>query len=100
MSTFDFLSNDSKDYPLHPYLEYKKSLHHINQLTVSDVQSFEKKHRKLPFVKTIRSRYLDHLAKNERWADFKVANCCPAILKAVSVTTIMRKAKRDTQKQC
>lgn len=56
------------NYPLYPYLQYqwlKENLHQEEQIL-----SFLAAYKSTRYAGLLRSRWLDYLAKNERWSDF------------------------------
>ncbi len=61
------ISATLSDYPLYPYLQYlwlKDNLQHSLQ-----VQSFLAAYRETRYAGLLRSKWLDYLAKNERWLE-------------------------------
>lgn len=68
--TYDFLVKDIKNYALYPYLDYKKTLNELDENSIQKMTAFEKKYQSLPFIQSVRSRYLDQLANKKLWRDF------------------------------
>ena len=56
-------------YPLHPYLDYRLFLEQLADRTPSQFNAFVERYKSLPFVGTLRSRYLLRLADEGRWKD-------------------------------
>lgn len=70
MLTFQKLKSTLKDYPLYPYLDYREMIQQLDSASLQKVTEFEKKHAQLPFINTVRGRYLQKLASERNWVDF------------------------------
>lgn len=68
--TYQYLTQEIKDYPLFPYLDYQYILQGLNGYSVEQIQAIEKKYSTMPFANNIKNSYLNLLAKKEAWADF------------------------------
>jgi len=56
------------DYPLYPYLQYQWLKDNLQQ--ADQVLSFLAAYKETRYAELLRSKWLDYLAKNERWNDF------------------------------
>ncbi|MGR9012051.1 MAG: transglycosylase SLT domain-containing protein [Gammaproteobacteria bacterium] len=56
------------DYPLYPYLQYLWLKDNLQQ--TSQVLAFLASNKETRYAGLLRSKWLDYLAKNERWSDF------------------------------
>ncbi len=70
-AAFMHLSATLVDYPLYPYLQYQWLKDNL-QLT-DRVQTFLASYKETRYAGLLRSKWLDYLARNERWNDF-IAN--------------------------
>lgn len=67
-AAFMHISATLTGYPLYPYLQYlwlKDNLHQTNQ-----VLAFLAAYKESRYARILRSKWLDHLARNEQWHDF------------------------------
>jgi soluble lytic murein transglycosylase len=62
------LSENLTDYPLFPYLKYQWLKDHIDQ--ADQVLAFLSTYKDTRYASSLRSKWLDYLAENERWNDF------------------------------
>jgi soluble lytic murein transglycosylase len=62
------LSNTLKSYPLYPYLEYQRLKDHPER--TGEILQFLNTYGSTRYADPLQSRWLHHLAKNERWLDF------------------------------
>ena len=62
------LSESLTDYPLFPYLKYQWLKDHIDQ--TDQVLAFLSTYKDTRYASSLRSKWLDYLAENERWNDF------------------------------
>jgi len=67
-TAFMRISATLKNYPLYPYLQYlwlKDNLHQTDQ-----VLAFLVAYKDSRYARLLRTKWLDHLARNEQWSDF------------------------------
>ena len=67
LASFRRLRGKLKAYPLAPYLDYRHFINDLESRSPRDFNEFATQYRKLPFIGTVRSRYLLHLAQRGRW---------------------------------
>ena len=67
-SAFLKLSSTLADYPLYPYLQYQWLKNNLSQ--TDKILSFLSAYKDTRYASLIRSKWLDYLAKNERWIEF------------------------------
>ena len=65
---FVFESNQLKDYPLYPYLQYQWLRDHLNQTT--KIKAFLKDHSNTRYARFLKKRWLFSLAKQKKWKTF------------------------------
>ncbi len=70
-NTADFLalSSSIQDYPLHPYLHYQWLKNNLQK--TAQIAAFLSTHKDSYYAGALRSQWLDYLAKQERWHEFK-----------------------------
>lgn len=64
------LSQQLLDYPLHPYLEYQALLKRLPEASDEEVRRFLDKNEDTAVGDRLRTRWLNQLAKQQRWASF------------------------------
>lgn len=62
------ISSTLTDYPLYPYLQYQWLKNNLQQ--GSKIQLFLSTYKDSRYAQLLRSKWLDYLAKNERWYEF------------------------------
>ena len=62
------ISSGLKDYPLYPYLQYQWLKDHLQQ--TDRVLEFLTTYQDTRYAALLKTRWLDYLAKHERWLDF------------------------------
>ena len=67
MGLFISLKKQLTDYPLAPYLDYQALMHRLPDLTPGKFEAFRREASDTPLVSTLRSHWLDHLAKRGDW---------------------------------
>ena len=67
LASFRRLRAKLAGYPLHPYLDYRLFLEQLDERTPEQFLAFVKRYDRLPFVGTLRSRYLLKQADLGRW---------------------------------
>lgn len=67
---FTALSRQLRDYPLHPYLEYRALRARLAQASPNEVAAFLQQHADTPLAGLLRGRWLDHLAQRRRWTTY------------------------------
>ena len=67
---FRRLSKELRDYPLYPYLEYRALSKRIDRADNGDIRSFLETHADTPLADLMRNRWLDRLARRQRWSDY------------------------------
>ena len=67
---FARLSEQLKDYPLQPYLQYDALKKRLRQADISEVEKFLQQHREYPFHYHLLSQWLDILADREDWQNY------------------------------
>jgi len=68
IAAFTHISAVLIDYPLYPYLQYQWLKDNLQQ--ADQVLSFLAAYKETRYAGLLRSKWLDYLAKNERWNDF------------------------------
>ncbi|AHE99609.1 transglycosylase SLT domain-containing protein [Thioalkalivibrio paradoxus] len=58
------------DYPLLPYLEYRRLARNLGRPDPGDVADFLERHGETPLAGMLRNSYLNHLAQEGQWRDF------------------------------
>lgn len=79
MSTFKKLKSTLENYPLYPYLDYRELSQQLDTATLQQVGAFEQQYAELPFINTVRGRYLQKLADDNNWSDFLVYQKKPPV---------------------
>ncbi|MEM7675381.1 MAG: transglycosylase SLT domain-containing protein [Myxococcota bacterium] len=69
LGKFQKLRVQLDDYPLHPYLDYRQFTKSLEKTSIEDFEQFIKKYRHLPFIGTVRSRFLLQLDTERRFED-------------------------------
>ncbi len=67
LDTFKTLKADLTKYPLYPYLAYRQITQELDKTSTAQLLEFEKKYKDLPFIHTVRARYIQKLEKEENW---------------------------------
>ncbi len=67
---FNALQQQLTDYPLYPYLEYRRIRRDLSGLTEKQFNQFSKKYSETPLPARLRSGWLSHLAGKKRWKLF------------------------------
>ncbi|WP_369414536.1 murein transglycosylase [Photobacterium atrarenae] len=70
ISRYRQLRSKLDGYPLVPYLDYRDFSRQLSDKTPAEVEAFIAEHKSLPFSSTIKTRYLEQLAEDERWQNF------------------------------
>ncbi|PSW18925.1 murein transglycosylase [Photobacterium sanctipauli] len=70
LDAYQQLRGKLDDYPLVPYLDYRRFSRDLSTKTPAEVEAFVEEHKRLPFSNTINDRYLIHLADSNRWQNF------------------------------
>ncbi|MDD5271655.1 MAG: transglycosylase SLT domain-containing protein [Methylovulum sp.] len=67
-TAFLAVAESLKDYPLYPYLQYEWLKKHLQK--TDKVTEFLAQYDKTRYAPLLRAKWLDHLAKHERWQEF------------------------------
>ncbi|MDD1784094.1 murein transglycosylase [Enterovibrio sp. ZSDZ35] len=67
INTFKKLKRQLEDYPLYPYLEYRDFTRSLSSAKKSELDTFLDTYSDLPFIGTVRGRYIDTLASKRQW---------------------------------
>ncbi|MGF1699628.1 murein transglycosylase [Photobacterium makurazakiensis] len=70
LKAYQQLRSKLDDYPLAPYLDYRRFSRDLSTKSPSEVNAFVDEYKELPFSTTINNRYLTHLAETKRWQNF------------------------------
>ncbi|MEJ2765526.1 murein transglycosylase [Photobacterium sp. MCCC 1A19761] len=70
ISRYRQLRSKLDGYPLVPYLDYRDFSRELSEKTPAEVEAFMAKYQSLPFSTSIKTRYLEKLAEDERWQNF------------------------------
>lgn len=70
LDTFRKLSDQLKDYPLHPYLEYRALRKRLNKASHAEVARFIERYADQPVGHRMRRAWLYILAKRGKWKDY------------------------------
>ncbi|UXI02912.1 murein transglycosylase [Photobacterium sp. TY1-4] len=70
ISRYRQLRSKLDGYPLVPYLDYRDFSRQLSEKTPAEVEDFIAKYQSLPFSTSIKTRYLEKLAEDERWQNF------------------------------
>jgi peptidoglycan lytic transglycosylase (EC 3.2.1.-). Glycosyl Hydrolase family 23. len=93
MDTVQALMPTLKDYPLYPYLEYRQITDDLmNQPTVT-VNNFIQANPTLPPARTLKSRFVNELARREDWRGLLAFSPDKPGATERSVITIMRNGR-------
>ncbi|WP_078121066.1 transglycosylase SLT domain-containing protein [Thiosocius teredinicola] len=68
--TFAKLEKQLRDYPLHPYLEYRLLREKLSKAKAGDVSRFLKKHEGTRLSRLLRMLWLNELGKQKRWNEY------------------------------
>ncbi|WP_232313511.1 murein transglycosylase [Enterovibrio coralii] len=67
INTFKKLKGQLEDYPLYPYLEYRDFTRSLSRANKNELDTFLTTYSDLPFIGTVRGRYIDALASKRQW---------------------------------
>lgn len=67
---FNRLSQQLRDYPLYPYLEYWQITQDITKSDSSVINGFLSRYSETPLASRLRNRWLEQLLKQEQWSQF------------------------------
>jgi soluble lytic murein transglycosylase len=70
LEQFRNLNRQLQDYPLQPYLDFDYLSRHLGRVREEEIDRFLQRHAGTVVGERLRQRWLDHLAGQERWADF------------------------------
>jgi len=70
LRSFEATRSLLQQYPLLPYLDYRRLARNLRAVTPEDVQHFLQTYPDTPLARTLRNHYLDHLAKEKQWSRF------------------------------
>jgi soluble lytic murein transglycosylase len=59
-----------KNYPLYPYLAYTEMVQNFDRVSAYSVDSYLKNYSDIPISNRLRSKWLNYLAKKERWKEY------------------------------
>ncbi|WP_244556463.1 murein transglycosylase [Enterovibrio nigricans] len=65
--TFNTLKKQLEDYPLYPYLAYREFTRSLSSANKKELDAFLTTYDDLPFIGTVRGRYIDTLANKRQW---------------------------------
>lgn len=67
MATVEQLMPSLRDYPLYPYLQYRQLSDDLMNQSMSEVKQFIDQNPTLPPARTLKSRFVNELARREDW---------------------------------
>ena len=70
LALFETLAEGLRDYPLYPYLEYARLSRDLQKRKPEEITRFLTRYADTPLAPRLRRRWLDHLARSQRWADY------------------------------